>query len=620
MSTSTRTTGTRPSAVRGRRPSPALGLPLALLTLASAVVLHLNRSAAWGWVAVGLLLAGTALVVLRLRRPSVRVAAWGVCTVLLAVTAFGSHPGPRHRPVAGEAATPGGIVRTTYGPVSGLRTADGAVEVFAGVPYARPPVGDLRWRPPVPPQPWTGVRQATAFADAPVQPSSSFALRALQQTVDVPLAEVFVNPYPTGEDSLYLNVWRPTRPRAAALPVIVTVPGGGFATGSGELTVLDGTPLARRGDVVAVTVNYRLGVFGFLAHPELDAESPHASSGNYGLLDQVAALRWVRDNIAAFGGDPRRVTIAGESAGGESVCLLSTMPVAEGLFHRVIGGSGACLGTAGDTAAGDQVDRREVARRAGRELSARLGGASVAQLRAMPAERVFAASREEPGRWRPSIDGHVLRRAASEVFAAGEQHDVPILVGSNADEASLARAAPPDTDPAAYRADVERRFGTQTAEYLRLYPGGSDEEVLDSILHADADRVVHRAMHLWAREHTRTGAADAYAYFFTRVPPDPALQEFGAYHGAELMYAYGTLGAAGEAEYTATDFRLSAQMTDHWVRFAATGDPNGPGLPRWPSVAEAAEQVMEWGERSGMRPRPRAAAVDFWLRHRGPIA
>jgi para-nitrobenzyl esterase len=144
--------------------------------------------------------------------------------------------------------------------------------------------------------------------------------------------------------------------------------------------------------------------------------------------------------------------------------------------------------------------------------------------------------------------------------------------------------------------------------------------VLDSILHADADRVVHRAMHLWAREHTRTGAADAYAYFFTRVPPDPALQEFGAYHGAELMYAYGTLGAAGEAEYTATDLRLSAQMTDHWARFAATGDPNGPGLPRWPSVAEAAEQVMEWGERSGMRPRPRAAAVDFWLRHRGPIA
>ncbi|GAA3224004.1 carboxylesterase family protein [Pseudonocardia petroleophila] len=608
MSTST-------SAVRGR-----LGLPLAVLALASVVLLYLNRSAAWGWVAVGLLLAGTALVVLRLRRPALRLIAWGVCTVLLAVTALGSHPDPEHRPAAGEGATPGGVVRTTYGPVSGLRTADGAVEVFAGVPYARPPVDDLRWRPPVPPQPWTEVREATEFADVPVQPSSSFALRAVQQTVDVPLAEVFVNPYPTGEDSLYLNVWRPTRPESAALPVIVTVPGGGFATGSGELPVLDGEPLARRGDVVTVTVNYRLGVFGFLAHPELDAESRYASSGNYGLLDQVAALRWVRDNIAAFGGDPQRITVAGESAGGESVCLLSTMPATEGLFHRVIGGSGGCLGTAGDTAAGDQVDTREVARRAGQELSSRLGGASVAELRAMPAERVFAASRELAGHWRPSIDGHALRRAAAEVIAAGEQHDVPILVGSNADEASLARAAPPDTDPAVYRADVERRFGTDAEEYLRLYPGGSDAEVLDSILRADADRVVHRAMHLWAREHTSTGTADAYVYFFTRVPPDPALQEFGAYHGAELMYAYGTLGAAGDADYTAADLRLSARMTDHWVRFAATGDPNGPGLPRWPSVAESPDQVMGLGERSGMRPRPRADAVDFWLRHAGPIA
>ncbi|MFJ8967136.1 carboxylesterase/lipase family protein [Lentzea sp. NPDC102401] len=593
-------------------------LPLVVLALASSVLLYLNRSATWGWFAAALLLAGITVVVVRLRRRAARVTAWGAVMALLAATVFGSHPGPRHRAAAGEGTIPGATVHTAYGPVSGLRTADGAVEVFAGMPYAQPPVGELRWRAPVPPRPWTQVREAAAFADVPVQPSSAFWLRALQQTVDVPLAEVFVNPYPTSEDSLYLNVWRSTRANSAALPVIVTIPGGGFATGSGELPVLDGGPLARRGDVITVTVNYRLGVFGFLAHPELDAESPHGSSGNYGLLDQVAALRWVRDNIAAFGGDPRRITIAGESAGGQSVCLLSTMPAAEGLFHRVIGGSGGCLGTAGDTEAGDQVDTREVARRAGRELSDRLGGASVAQLRAMPADRVFAASRELAAHWRPSLDGHVLRRAAAEVFAAGEQHDVPILVGSNADEASLARAAPPDTDPAAYRSDIERRFGADAGKYLRLYPGGSDEEVLDSLLHADTDRLMHRAMHLWAREHSRK--ADAYVYFFTRVPPDPALPEFGAYHGAELMYAYGTLGATGDAEYTDLDHRLSGQMTDRWVRFAATGDPNGPGLTRWPSAAEFPDQVMEWGERSGMRPRPRAEAVDFWLRHQGPIA
>lgn len=598
-----------------------VGLPLVLLTVLSASLLYLNRSAAWGWVVAGLLLIGAVLAARRWStcRPALRVSAWVVVAVLLVSTALGSHPAPRNRSVGGGAAIPTGAVATSYGPVSGMRTADGAVEVFAGVPYAEPPVGELRWRPPVPPRPWSEVREATTFADSPVQPSSSFALRALQQTVDVPMADVLVNPYPSSEDSLHLNIWRSTRPVSESLPVIVTVPGGGFAMGSGSLSVYDGEALARRGDVLAVTIDYRLGVFGFLAHPELDAESEHGSSGNFGLQDQIAALRWVEENIAAFGGDPERVTVAGESAGGESVCLLSTTPLAEGLFQRVIGGSGACMGTVGDTEAGDQADSREVARRAGEQLSARLDGASVARMRQMPADRVFDAAQELAGHWRPSIDGHVLRRAAAEVFAAGEQHDVPVLVGSNADEASAALLEPPDIDPVAYRADVERRFGADAAEYLRLYPGRSEEEVLESMMHAEADRVMHRAMHLWAREQTTTGRSDAYVYYFTRVPPDPALQEFGAYHMAELMYAYGTLGATGDAEYTPDDLRLSRQMTDHWVEFAATGNPNGPGLPRWPSVRESPDEVMELGEASGAAPRPRAEAVDFWVRYQGPI-
>lgn len=238
----------------------------------------------------------------------------------------------------------------------------------------------------------------------------------------------------------------------------------------------------------------------------------------------------------------------------------------------------------------------------------------------MPVDRVVAAAADLAGHWRPSLDGHLLRRAAAEVFAAGEQHDVDLLVGSNADEASLARASPPDLTPEGYRADVERRYGAQDAEYLRLYPGETAEQALDSTLRADGDRVMHRAMHLWAREQDRVGGAHVYQYSFTRVPPDPALTEFGAYHTAELMYAYGTLGASGGADYTDADVRLSREMADRWVAFAATGDPNAPGLSHWPTVREAPGQVMEWDATSGMLPEPRAEELDFWLRYRGPIA
>lgn len=603
-------------------PTLRTALPAALLAIVTAGLLYLNRGAVWGWVACALLLGAAVLVAHRWAggRALRGVTTWVVAATLLVSLALVSHPAPQHRPAGGPGAVPGDVVRTQDGDLSGLRTADGAVEVFAGVPYAQPPVGDLRWRPPVPPRPWSGVRAATGFADVPVQQSSSFLLRAIQQTVPLPMADMFVNPYPTGEDSLYLNVWRPTRPASPALPVIVTVPGGGFATGSGELPVFDGEPMARRGDVVVVTVSYRLGVLGFLAHPELDAESPHAGSGNYGLLDQIAALRWVRDNIAAFGGDPDRITVAGESAGAESVCLLMTIPSTEGMFQRVIGGSGACTGTVGDTAAGDQVDSRDVARYAGRALSARLGDASITDLRAVPAERIAEAAADLARHWRPSIDGHLLVRAATEVFAAGEQHDVDLMVGSNADEESLALAAPPEIDPVAHRDEAARRHGPDAARYLELYPGDTAEQALDSTLRAEADRIMHRGVRLWATEHSRTARSKVYAYHFTRTPPDPALQEFGAYHTAELMYAYGTLGASGDADYTPADRALSALVTDQWVNFAATGDPNGPGLPTWPTVAQAPEQVMGLDLTSGMRERPRADGVDFWLGYRGPIA
>ncbi|MGI5500351.1 carboxylesterase family protein [Lentzea sp. CA-135723] len=601
---------------------PRWWIPLALIAAGAFVLLHLNQSPFWGWGIVVELLVGLAVLARSwlARRAVVQVLAWLVAATLVFVTAVAAYPAPAHRSAGPPGAAATAAVSTQDGPVSGVYNEDRSVEIFAGVPYAAPPVGDLRWKPPQPSAHRTAVLTANRFADSPVQSSSGFATRALTTVRAVPLANTLVNPYPSSEDSLYLNIWRATEPKSAKLPVLVYVPGGGFVSGSGSLPVYDGENLARRGDVLTVTVNYRLGVFGFLSHPDLAAESEHGTSGNYGVLDQIAALRWVKDNIAAFGGDPDRVTIAGESAGGESVCILSVTPLTRDLVDGVIGSSGACMGTTGDTARGDQADTRQAAEAAGRRLTTDLGGASIADLRAMPAEDVFAAARKIPGHWRPSIDGHVLTKTPADVYAEGGQHDVPILAGSNADEASLTLLSPPDTDPAGYRRTAEERYGDQAETFLKLYPGDTEDQVLSATLQAATDQVMTRAAHRWTTLQSRTGTSAAYRYFFTHVPPDPALAQFGAYHGAEVMYAYDNLGKDGNARYTATDLRLRDQMSGYWVNFARTGDPNGPGLPPWSRTQDAPESVMELGADSRMVPRPRAEQIDFWMTYTGPIA
>lgn len=588
---------------RPRTLSPRASWPILPIGVAGAVLLWLNGSPGWGWWGVGVLAAALGVLVPRVPGPvPVRMGAWLSAAVLVGASAVAAYPPASVRTVAGA---PTDVVRTASGPVSGVDV--GGAEVFAGLPYAAPPVGDLRWRPPVPPEPWTDVRRADAFGPAPVQASASFATRALTAVTDVPIADTLANPFPTDEDSLHLNVWRPTRPRSPALPVMVYIPGGGFVTGSGAHPLYDGAALARRGDVLTVTVDYRLGVFGFLAHPELTAEAGH--SGNYGILDQIAALRWVQKNIAAFGGDPGRVTVVGESAGGASVCVLQATPRAAGLLHGVIGQSGACMGTVGDTDAGDQMDTREVAEATGRGLG------TLAELRALPADELLAAGAERSTHWRPSIDGHVLAEAPADTFAAGRQNQVPVLVGSNADEASLALLSPPDDDTVAYRESVRARYGADAEQVLRLYP---ETDVLRSSLDSATDAVMTRAMLRWARLQTATGTAESYVYHFTRTPPDPDLQRFGAYHGAEVAYVFDNLDVVGAGE--PTDLRLRDAMTDYWVSFAATGDPNAPGLPVWPTAREAPDRVMGLGETVGPVPRPRPEHVDFWLAYRGPLA
>ncbi|WP_277211064.1 carboxylesterase/lipase family protein [Isoptericola croceus] len=615
-----------PAAGTRRRPRrlvrSALRLvPLLLTAVAAVVLVWLNRSPWWGWVLTGSVLVVVAVCWRRVggRPVAVRLGAWVLGTAAVCATGVLAHPAAETRAAGGDDPARTDHVLTREGPVQGVLDDTRTVEIFAGIPYARPPVGDLRWRDPQPPEPRDEVLVADRFSPVPVQSTSTFATRALSRVVEVPLEGTLLNPYPVSEDSLTLNVWRSTAPVSDRLPVLVYVPGGGFATGSGALPLYDGASLASRGDLITVTVNYRLGVLGFLSHPALAAESGRDSSGNYGILDQIAALEWVRDNIAAFGGDPDRVTVAGQSAGGESVCLLGATPLAEGLLDGIVAGGGACMGTAGDTAQGDQFDTRRTAEDAGRRLSQELGGATVEEMRAMPVERVVEAAAALASHWRPSVDGHVLPAVPADVYATGRQHDVPILVGSNADEASLALALPPDLDVDEYRASALRTYGDLAPDYLDLYPGDTPGQALESSVQAQTDQVMTRAMFRWAHLHTQSGDADAYLYFFSHTPPEPGLERYGAYHGAEVAYAFDNLGVDSDARYTGADHRLRDQMTGYWTAFVLTGTPRVPGLPRWPAVQEAPELVMELnGDGSGMSPRPRADAVDFWMRYPGP--
>ncbi|MFC8797823.1 carboxylesterase/lipase family protein [Promicromonospora sp. NPDC057138] len=580
----------------------------------------LNRSPWWGWLLVVVLLAvaGFGARWWSRRGVLVHVVAWLVAMSVVGGAAVLAYPTPQVRVAGGDDPHPTQTVTTRQGPVTGVRNDAGTVEIFAGVPYAQPPVGDLRWQPPRPPRPRTEVLVADRFSAAPVQGTSTFFTRALSQVVEMPLENTLLNPYPVSEDSLYLNVWRPTEPTSDKLPVLVYVPGGGFATGSGALPLYDGEALASSGQVITVTINYRLGVLGFLSHPDLAAESGYGASGNYGILDQIAALDWIRQNVAAFGGDPGRVTIAGESAGGESVCSLGATPLAEGLIDGIIGASGACMGTTGDTENGDQADTRAAAEDAGRRLSQELGGATIEEMRRMPVSEITRAAAAVGPHWRPSVDGHVLDRSPAQIYASGDQLDVPTLVGSNADESSLALAAPPDTDVGPYDASARKKYGEDAERFLDLYPGGTEEQVLDSLLRSQTDQVMTRAMHRWAHLQTQTGHAPAYLYFFTHTPPEAGLEKYGAYHGAEVMYAYDNLGSDGDADYGLADYRLRDQMRGYWLNFVRSGNPNGPGLPAWPTVREAPDQIMELGTATGMTPRPRPAAIDFWMAYGGP--
>jgi len=446
-------------------------------------------------------------------------------------------------------------VHVDAGAVSGITGSSPEIRIYKGIPFAAPPVGNLRWRAPQPVARWEGVRKADQMSPICMQGAGGGGAQQVS------------------EDCLYLNVWTAAKSASERRPVMLWIYGGGYNTGSAAQPDYDGEALAKKGAVI-VTINYRLGAFGFFSYPELTRESDRREAANFGLLDAVAALRWVQKNITGFGGDPKRVTIFGESAGAGLVANLMATPQAKGLFQRAIGESSAW-----STASIGRLRSLADAEEAGLKLADTLGAKSLAELRAQPAAAVLKAGRGTG----PVVDGVILPEDAGAAFAEGKQNSVAVLVGSNKDEGTF--FAQPTTAEK-FTEQSRRRFGDQADAFLKLYPAGSDEEANASQLAAFRDEMAF-VMRNWARLENKTGKTKAYVYYFTHEPPvapgGKGGRGRGATHTAEIPYVFQT---QRNRPWTDADHQLSDLMSQYWVNFAANGDPNGKGLPKWPAFDE----------------------------------
>ncbi len=477
-------------------------------------------------------------------------------------------------------------IRTASGELLG--SADAGVRSWKGIPYAAPPVGRLRWRGPAPVPAWSGVRPALAYGPD--------FLQAPHKTSLAPGMD---------EDCLYLNVWSPEGAEPGSLPVMVWVHGGGFVGGSGADARTDGTRMARQG-VVVVSFNYRSGLFGFLAHPALSRESEHRVSGNYGLLDQLQALRWVRENIAAFGGNPRQLTTFGVSAGSASISLLLVSPLAAGAFDQTIlhsPGAARPLATLEDaeiagTRLGDDIDALR-----GRSAQDVFGmtGLLAPKVRGLTTPRVL----------RPIRDGWMLPEDERPAFKGGRLHRMPTIVGSNADEGTLLTAAWPVDSVAQHHAMVETNFGAATAEALTLYPADSDALARPRIAEIFADTQFNYGTRLIAQAMSALEPR-TWRYLFTRRRPG---QDDGPHHGEEVSHVFGNLSVGregvGTGRFDATDEAVSASMMSAWVNFARSADPNGAGAPQWPAYTPASDTTMAFGDSASVVTGWRRPQLDF---------
>jgi para-nitrobenzyl esterase len=471
-------------------------------------------------------------------------------------------------------------VKIEQGLVQG--STEESLNVYLGIPFAAPPVGDLRWRAPQPAANWEGVRQATKFAPDPYQGDGKGNV---------------------SEDCLYLNVWTPAKTAADRVPVLVWIYGGGFSFGSTSTPVHNGTHLAKKG-VVLVSINYRVGPLGFLAHPELSGESPHKVSGNYGLMDMIAGLQWVKKNIAAFGGDPDKVTIFGESAGGIAVSMLCASPEAKGLFHGAISQSGGSFGpTRVTTYPGENMKLLADAKQAGVAFTKKAGASSIAELRKVAPDKL------PPGwgsgaAW-PIVDGWVIADDQYKLYSAGKYNDTPILVGYNSDEG--ASFSPPKT-PAEYIASTKTRYGKFADELLKAYPVGTDT-VPKTARDLSRDAAFGWQTWSWARLQAQTGKSKVFCYYFDQHADHPMGSpeaDHGTPHGVDVPYVFQTL----DAKATQADLEVSNLLATYWTNFAKHGDPNGAGVPAWPTFTNQNRQVMYFHNKAFVGPVPSAKALD----------
>jgi para-nitrobenzyl esterase len=464
------------------------------------------------------------------------------------------------------------IVKTTAGVISGGTNQEGNIHIFRGIPFAAPPVGALRWKAPQPAQPWTGVRKCNQFGPSPMQPKPApFSMWS---------AEFLIPEEPISEDCLYLNVWSGASSNSEKRPVLVWIYGGGFNSGGSAVPIYDGEAMAKDG-IVFVSFNYRVGPFGFFAHPELTKESGHAASGNYGLMDQIAALKWVQQNIAQFGGNPGNITIAGQSAGAMSVNCLVASPLAAGLFQKAIAQSGGLFSR--------NWTSLEAAEAEGAKATQASGYQTIEELRKLSAEDVL---KKLAGQRRPIVDGYVMPAPIVDVFAAGKQAKVALLAGWNEEEGLVFG---PIQKKDQFREQMVERYSANAAALLKYYPAESDSDASRSQYDLSRDMLFGAHGFAWANMQASQGLP-VYMYRFTRkVPGVGAYAKYGAFHTGEVPYAYNNLRAV-DRPWQAADRQLAATMSAYWVNFIKTGNPNGGQLPQWPAYTENEKQVMILGD------------------------
>jgi para-nitrobenzyl esterase len=475
------------------------------------------------------------------------------------------------------------VIQTENGIVSGYKSGD--ISIFKGIPFAAPPVGDLRWKAPQPVKNWTGILKCEKFSASPMQ------------RTPVPFmmwTEEFITPPGNlSEDCLYLNIWTPARSAKEKLPVFVWIYGGGFSSGSAACAVYDGEEMAKKG-VIFVSLNYRVGVLGFLALPELSHESENKVSGNYGLLDQVAALKWVKQNIEAFGGDPQKVTIAGQSAGSMSVCDLVASPLAKGLFRGAIAQSGGILNSRMNTNLSE-------AEKSGQAFMEKMKVANIAELRNKSAEELIAAG----GNFGPVSDGTVIPMDVFAAFRTGQFNDVPMMAGWVTGDGSIMGNEAITTEK--YKEQASQNYGDKANEFLKLFPGNTSEQITSSLKEIGLFQFAGLPAHLWAEFSKKR----AYLYQFSHIPVDkPGFPEYGAFHTSEVPFALHTLHL-WKRPWREVDYEVEKTTNAYWVNFVRTGDPNGEGLPEWKSYNKNSGDIMELGDQPRLSPGLYKTKFDF---------